>query len=72
MTARGNQLLGAGSMTTGGSKMGSATQVQRLALESRRHKVSTEERRNEVRTGLYLVSLVIAGSGERGLSSAYN
>ena len=52
--------------------MGSTTQVERLASESRRHKPSTEERRNEVKTGLYLISLVIVGSGECGLISAYN
>ena len=72
MPAPGKQLVSAGSMTTGGSKMGSTTQVERLASESRRHKPSTEERRNEVKTGLYLVSLVIVGSGECGLISAYN
>ena len=72
MTAHGKQLVSAGSMTTGGSKMASATQVERLPSESRRHKPSTEEGGKEVKTGLYLVSLVIVGSGERAPISAYN
>ena len=52
--------------------MASATQVERLPSESRRHKPSTEEGGKEVKTGLYLVSLVIVGSGERAPISAYN
>lgn len=48
----------------GGSKMRFRTQVERLALESRRYRPSSEKRRNKVKIGLRLISLVIAGSGE--------
>lgn len=46
--------------------MGSRTQVERLASESRRHMPSSEKRRNKAEIGLYWISLVIVGSGEHG------
>lgn len=44
--------------------MGSRTQAESLALESKRHSPPSEKKRNRVKIGLYLVSLVLPGSGK--------